>query len=315
MQAWRKIESGGSLILQDVPEPEAGPGEVVVDVVNVGLCHSDVGIVEGPGEAWVSQIPITLGHEVAGTISSLGEGVTDFAVGDKVSILCLDFDNCPGISRDGGYAAQTIGRADSLVRIPDGISFAQAAVGTDAGMTSHHAVKVAAGVTEGTRLGIIGLGGLGALGARIGVLLGADVYAAEPRKEAREAAADLGIIEVFDDVSGFVGLNLDVIIDFAGFGTTTAQAIEAVRRRGRVVQVGLGKLESTISTNTIVTNEITLVGSVGGVRDDVEAVYTLMAEKGLESTVEMITFDQIGVGIERLQAGDVRGRLVAALSE
>jgi D-arabinose 1-dehydrogenase-like Zn-dependent alcohol dehydrogenase len=318
MKAWR-LRADGTFGLEEVPEPVAGPGEFLLDVHAAGVCHSDVGIIDGPGRSWVSHLPITLGHEVAGVVSSVGpDPKTNIAVGDRVALVGTDLTNSPGVSRDGGYAYQAIGIADerSFLPIPARTSFEQAAVATDSGMTSYHAVIAVGGVTSGSRVGIVGLGGLGAVAARIAVLAGAEVHAAEPRDEVREAAVDaLGIAGASRDVLDFAGLDLDVVIDFAGFGTTTAGAVEVVAPGGRVVQVGLGSVESTINTSSLVTKQVTLVGSLGGDKSDVAAVLDLIATGKLTPALTPITFEEIGEGIDRLRAGQVTGRLVAHLRD
>lgn len=181
-------------------------------------------------------------------------------------------------------------------------------------MTSYHAVVTVGGAAKGTRVGIIGLGGLGLTGARIAVLTGAEVYAAEINESVRELGVERGVREVVADAADLRRFELDVIVDFAGFGTTTAAAVEAVRAGGRVVQVGLGRPEATISTATLVSNQVTLTGSLGGLKQDAAAVYDLMATGDLRIMTKPITFDEIGGGIDALRDGAVRGRLIAEMS-
>jgi propanol-preferring alcohol dehydrogenase len=194
-----------------------------------------------------------------------------------------------------------------LTPIPDRVSFEQAAAGTDAGKTSYRAVKVAGEVEQGTRVGIIGLGGLGLLGARIAVILGAEVFAAEPKEQVWSKALELGVTNCFADVSELAPLKLDVIIDFAGVGTTTAGAIEAVRPEGRVVQVGLARREATISIHSLALMAVHLVGSVGGTGEDIAAVYELIASGQLSPEIGVISFEEIPDGLERHKAGTVEG--------
>jgi D-arabinose 1-dehydrogenase-like Zn-dependent alcohol dehydrogenase len=101
------------------------------------------------------KLPIVLGHEIAGVIAAAGGGVTDYTVGDRVGLFQLVDGH--GDTRDGGFAQRTVATVEALVPIPGATSYAQAAVGTDAGMTSYHAVISAGGVRQGTKLGIIGL--------------------------------------------------------------------------------------------------------------------------------------------------------------
>ncbi|WP_433948332.1 alcohol dehydrogenase catalytic domain-containing protein [Brevundimonas diminuta] len=98
MRAMQFVGPGHPLLVPvQVPDPVAKPGWVVIDVEAAGMCHSDVGIVDGPGVGWLSHYPIILGHEVAGTVSALGEGVTGFEVGDRVAV-------CLRQGRDEDYA-------------------------------------------------------------------------------------------------------------------------------------------------------------------------------------------------------------------
>lgn len=108
-----------------------------------------------------------------------------------------------------------------------------------------------------------------------------------------------------------VPLRLDVICDFAGRGSTTAGAIEAVRSEGRVVQVGQAVRDATISIHALTLKAVELVGSLGGTGDDIAAVYALIASGQLTPTIETIGFDDIPAGLDRLARGALEGRLVA----
>jgi propanol-preferring alcohol dehydrogenase len=202
----------------------------------------------------------------------------------------------------------------TLVRVPEAVPVDLAAAGTDAGMTSYHAVIVKGQVKAGDRVGVIGLGGLGQIGARLAVLAGADVYVAEIDRGAWPIAEELGAIDVKPSIADFGDVAFDVVVDFAGFGTTTAQAIEAVRVGGHVVQVGLGRFEATISTRALISRRATLVGSQGGTKDDIRAVYDHFASGAVTPRVTEIGFDGIPDGLERLREGRVVGRLVANLT-
>jgi propanol-preferring alcohol dehydrogenase len=316
MRAWQFTNTHEPLVLADVPVPVAGPGQVVLDVVSAGLCHSDVGVLEDEG--WLPFLPrrpVTMGHEVAGVVGEVGDGVTGWSVGDRVGVCPMTSAGAPGYGYDGGFADKIVVDQVTLVPIPDNVPFALGAAGTDAGMTSHHAVMTKGRVVAGTRLGIIGLGGLGQIGARLGVLAGADVYVAEIDEEVWDVADELGVTGIARSIRDFADRQLDVIVDFAGFGTTTAEAIEAVRFGGRVVQVGMGKLEATISTRDLIIKECELVGCRGGTKDDVAGVYAYFASGQLTPHYTEIDFDDIPDGLDRLARGLVKGRLVARIND
>ena len=316
MKAWQFTNTHEPLVLAEVDEPSAPPGGVVIDVKSAGLCHSDVGVLDDEG--WLSmlaKLPITLGHEVAGVVAEVGTGVADWKVGDRVGICPTTAAGAPGYAFDGGYSSKLAIDQEALVRIPDSVPFTQGAAATDAGMTSYHAVIAAGGVTAGTKLGIIGLGGLGQIGARVGVLAGADVYVAEINEQVWDLGDALGVTRMAASITEFADIGLDVIVDFAGFGTTTAAAIETVRRDGRVVQIGMGRLEATISTKALILGHVTLIGSSGGTKEDVAGVYAYFATGQLTPAITEITFDEIPEGLARLRRGEVKGRLVAKLAD
>jgi propanol-preferring alcohol dehydrogenase len=238
--------------------------------------------------------------------------VRGFKVGDRV-VASGTTKYCPGWSADGGYASHCLLPTFCLLPLPAPVSFVQGAAATDAGQTSHAAVVVTGAVRAGQRVGIVGLGGLGMTGARIAVLKGAQVWAAEPRREAWAPAKAQGVIEVVEGVEQLAAFDLELIVDFAGFGVTTAGAIRAVRPGGVVVQVGLGRTEATIPVGELVAKAVTLRGSGGGQPSDTAAVLGFMARGELSILASTIGFDEIPDGLARLERGGVVGRIVAEM--
>jgi propanol-preferring alcohol dehydrogenase len=310
MQAWLFSGAHRPLELIERSDPQAGPGQVVVDVRAAGLCHSDVGFLDGTLTAQLRKIPLILGHEVAGTISQLGAGVSGFAVGDRV-VLGGPEEFAAGWTVDGGYATKCVAMASGLIRLPQSVSFVQGAAATDAGQTAYGAVMGTGALKAGQKVGIVGLGGLGTTGARIAVVNGAEVYGAEPRRQVWDTALSLGVKKVVDDVKELAQFNLDLIVDFAGFGTTTAGAISAVRPEGTVVLVGLGRTEATFSTAELIAKAVTLKGSRGGRPGAIQAVLAHMQKGELEIAASTVGFQDIPKSLERLKQGGVVGRLVA----
>lgn len=309
MRAWQFEEVGRPLALNEVPEPEPGAGEIVVEVKAAGICHSDVSFLDGTLTGLLPFRPITLGHEIAGVVTATGAGAGRFSVGDRVVIPAAI--EGPGTSSNGGFQPLVPVHERLVVPLPDGIAWDQAAAATDAGLTSYHAVIVQGRVTEETRVGIIGLGGLGSLGAQIALAVGATVHVAEINESVHDFARELGVTAVDTSIAAFADEPLDVILDFAGFGTTTAEAVETIRRNGRVVQVGLAVPEWTINLQRLTLEEVELVGSQAGTAEDCAAVLELISEGKVASRITQIAFDEIGEGVERLEQGQVIGRLVA----
>lgn len=317
MRAWQFVGAGQPLTLNEIPEPEPGPGEVVIDVRAAGLCHSDVMYLESDGKA-MPFLPMTQGHETAGVITRLGEGVTDWQVGDRVGVCPSGIAPPTGVFRHGGFADQHVAIAGDLARVPDGLDISLGALATDAGMTSYHAMIKVGQAEAGMRVGVIGYGGLGQIGTRAAVLKGAEVHVAEVKQDVWELARAAGVADVVADADAWAGQDFDLVVDYAGFDTT-GKALAAVKRGyntkvgGTVVQVGLGLPTFTVTSHEVLGKAI--IGSLGGTVEDIEEVYALLLGKEIEPYYSEIGFEDISDGIDRLAAGQVTGRLVARFGD
>ena len=279
MKAWQLTAANEPLRLIEREDPQPGPGQVVAMWVSL----------DGTLTGMLPKLPMVLGHEVAGVVTELGPEVSGVEVGDRVVILG-PAQHAPGWSADGGFANKVLAMAEGLTMLPDTVDFVQGATATDAGQTAYGAVMSTGKVREGEHVGIVGLG---LTGARIAVVAGARVYAAEPNLEVWPLAAERGVAELVEDVRELASFDLDVIFDFAGFGTTTAGAISTVHPGGRVVVVGLGRNEATISTAELVYKSVTLRGSRGGQPGALESVLDLMAAGELTINTTTIGFEEI----------------------
>ncbi len=317
MKAWHFHETHQPLERVEVPEPTPGPGEVLLDVRAAGLCHSDVGVLDD--ETWLAIIPnrpIVMGHEIAGVVSALGEGVTGVQVGDRVGVCpTAESPGAPGYSRDGGFTEKHVCLPGDLVPMPDGLSFELAALGTDAGMTSYHAIVTIGGLQPGMKVGVIGFGGLGQIGARVGVVRGAEVHVAEVNRDVWDRARASGAVDVVADATAWAGQDFDLVVDYAGFGETTTNAVKAIRRDGTVVLVGMGRPEFRIETMDMILKQARVLGSNGGTPQDVAEVYELLASGAVEPAVTVVGFEQIPEYLDKLRAHEVTGRVVARLAD
>jgi propanol-preferring alcohol dehydrogenase len=321
MKAWQYEGNQKPISLNEIPEPEPGPGEVVIDVKAAGLCHSDLMYMEN-GDRAMPFLPMTQGHENAGIISAIGEGVTGWKIGDVVGVCSSGVRPPLGMFTPGGFADKLVADALDLARVPEGLDLALAALATDAGMTSYHAMAVAGGVKAGWKVGVIGFGGLGQIGARVAVLAGAEVHVAEMKEDVWPSALEVGVVDCVKDADEWAvvaGANplsgtdgFDLIVDYAGFNTTQ-KALNALKRGGKVVQVGLGQPTFTIITPTILGKSIE--GSLGGTVQDIEDVFGYLLRGDITPVYTQIAFDEIGDGLEQLKQGKVAGRLVARFGD
>lgn len=314
MQAWQFTGTNKPLELNEVAEPHAGPGQVVVDVKAAGVCHSDVTALDDAG--WMPlfpHLPRTMGHENAGVITEVGDGMERWKVGDRVGLAPVMSDgDALGYGKwDGGFAPRLLATSDNLVKLPDEVPFDLGAMATDAGLTAYHAIMTVGGATSGMKVGVIGLGGLGYIGARAAVLAGAEVYGAEVNPETQKLADEIGLAGVADSIDAFKDKDLDLIVDYAGFGTTTSAAIETLAEFGTLVQVGMGRLESTINTYPLIIKQLSIRGSKSGTREDLEGIYALMKSGQLNPPMNLITQADIPDAIDKLRAGGVVGRFIA----
>ena len=312
MKGWEFTGTHQPLKIVEKPDPKAKPGYVVLKTLAGGLCHSDVSALDH--ESWMPNfnVPVIMGHEVCGRIVEIGEGVEGYAVGDIVSVcpLYAKDGTTPGYTRDGGYGTMTTAPVEQLVKVPEGLAPAKAAAATDAGATSYHAVCTVGGVKPGMKVGIIGVGGLGQFAVRIAVVKGCEVYVATRKKEAQELALSLGAKEVKASITEFADKGLDVIIDFAGGGKTTGDAINTVAQYGKVVIVGMASDTAEINTMSMILKELKFEGSQGSTTADLKDCLDLLASGELDPVINVCSFEEIGEGIERLRRGEIKGRLV-----
>lgn len=313
MRAFRYAAKGLPLQSVELPDPVPEPGWVVVDVEAVGLCHSDVHLTDGV-IAPFRPPPVTLGHEVAGTVSALGAGVEGYAPGDRVGVAIIAHPEVlesyvPGIGVDGGYAERVAVHASTLVGLPDAVSFPAAAVATDSVASAYHAVHAEAQVRPGETVVVVGLGGLGLNGVRAAALAGATVVGVDVDPATFEAARAAGACECFTGFGGLGDLQPDAVIDFAGTGSTTSAAVDAVRRLGRVVLVGLGAPTTTFSTMSLVSKSVLLRGSYGAGKDEYRQVLDLIAQGRITPALEEVPFADLNEALDRIRRGTARGRL------
>lgn len=127
----------------------------------------------------------------------------------------------------------------------------------------------------------------------------------EPRliPETQKLADEIGLKNVADSIDAFKDKELELIVDYAGFGTTTAQGIETLGKFGAFVQVGMGRLESTISTYTIIINQLTIKGSQSGSKQDLAENYELMRSGELNPPMNHITHEDIPEALNKLREG------------
>lgn len=308
MRAWLFNSVDAPLERTELPDPEPGDHDVVIDVRASGLCHSDVSFMDGTITGLLGQVPIVLGHEIVGVVSAVGSSVRDMEPGRRVAVPATT--GSPGTAMHGGFADKVLAPRDQLVDLPEGISFEQAAPASCAGKTAYQAVRAVGQVESGMTVGVIGFGGLGSIATQIALAVGARVYVADINQSVRDTASEMGAAGFADDIRAFADEGLDVVIDFAGVGVTTASAIEAAREGGRVVQVGLAREFATISVQALTMKQLHVVGAANAGIPETVGILDLIRSGRVQTEIETIGFEDIPRGLKLLENGKARNRLV-----
>lgn len=328
--------------LEDVEQPEPGPGEVLLKVAGSGACHSDVAIYkdfakEAPGSI---PPPFTLGHENAGWVEALGPGVAGITAGDAFLVYgpigcghckmcargqdtyCLNAASMPylgvGLGRDGGMAEHLVVPARNLVALGDADPVAAAPL-SDAGLTPYHAIKnslpnLAGG---GRFVLVIGLGGLGQIAVQIlTALTGATVIATDMKPDAMARAEENGAVtvqggdgqlEAIRDLTG--GRGVDAAFDFVGATPTIKTAQASMAQGGRLTVVGIAG--GTTEWNFFSTPyESTITNTYWGTLEDLFEVVAMYRAGQIRPEIERYTMDNALEAYRRLESGQLSGRAV-----
>jgi len=259
----RALGGPENLVEAEVPDPVAGPGQVVVDVHRAGVNFPDVLLVAGTYQT-KPELPFSPGCEVAGTVRAVGDGVTGLRPGDRVAAFC-------GI---GGYAEQVAVPAERVHRIPDGMDLDHAAAFPVVYGTSFHGLVDRARLRAGETLLVLGAaGGVGLAAVQIGRALGARVVAAASSPEKLRLCAAHGADELIDyrdqdlaarlaEVTG--GAGVDVVYDPVG-GPAAQVAVRALAWGGRYLTVGYASGDiPRVGMNRLLLREGELLGVLWG---------------------------------------------------
>ena len=324
------------LVVEDVPRPTAGAGEIVVHVEASGLCHTDIHAAHGDWPV-KPKPPFTPGHEGVGIVEEIGPGVAEVALGDRVAMpwlgyacgtcdhcvsgwetLCLEQRNM-GYSMDGGFAEYTKALGRYVVRVPEGVHPFDAAPLTCAGVTTYKAVKVA-GTRPSDLVAVFGVGGLGHLALQYARIAGGRVVAVDLFDEKLELAKELGADHVVnaatvDPVAAIQELGgADQAIALAVSPRSFEQAYASLRRGGTLVFVALPpENHIRLPIFETVLNGITIVGSIVGTRVDLREVFELHAAGKTRVIRETRPLSEINDAIADVEAGVVPARVVFAL--
>ena len=333
MLAARFHRGGAPLSLDDVPIPEPGLDEVRVRVRAAGVCGTELHFTDGLYAP--SRVPMTLGHEAAGTVDAVGAEVSGWAEGDRAAVyyylfcgacrwclvgrqnLCLTPRGVLAFAADGAFAEHVMVPAHCLVRLPEHLSFEQAAPLCCAGTTAIHASSEAE-VAPGELVVVLGAAGVGLAAVQEARRRGARVVAVSRDAGRRAAALAAGAVaavtsqQVADTVNQLTaGQGADVVIELAGVRGTLDVAVALLGRRGRLVLVGYSADQLTVSPLSLVVAEQRVIASVGNTYAELAAAVHLGAAGQLVPPVAAtLPLTEVNTALDLLREGTVPGRLV-----
>ena len=316
--------------------------DVSMEILYCGVCHSDLHTVRNDW-GW-SYYPIGPGHEIVGRVLDVGPDVTRYKVGDHVAVgcmvdSCMECDQChhgeeqlcregntgtyagqdriTGENTQGGYSKHLVVREEFCLRVPEGLDLAKAAPLLCAGITTYSPLRTW-NVGSGSRVAVIGLGGLGHMAVKLAVGLGADVtvLSSSMAKEADALALGADRLLASSDAEAMAqsANGFDLIIDTIPVKHDVNPYLPLLDVDGTLVLVGqVGPLHE-LTTVPLLLGRRRIAGSpIGGIRETQEML-DFCAKKNILPDCEMIRMDQINEAFERMEKADVRYRFVIDLA-
>ena len=315
------------------------PDDVEIEILYCGVCHSDLHMARNDW-GW-SFYPVVPGHEIIGRVVGVGAEVTKFKVGEHVGIGCM-VDSCQhcaaceqgleqyceeghtltygsrdridGMMTYGGYSEKIVATERFVVKVPDELNLAGAAPLLCAGITTWSPLRHWQ-VGPGSKVAIIGLGGLGHMGIKLAKALGANVtlFTRSPGKEAdaRRLGADHIVLSTDEIQMKAAKSSFDLIIDTVPYQHDVNPYLPTLSLNGTLVLVGLvGDLAPTLSTVPLILGRKAVAGSVIGGIAETQEMLDFCGQHGITSDIELIRMEEINAAYERMLKSDVKYRFV-----
>ena len=315
----RDYGSPDDLVVEDRDDPVASRGEIVVDIKAAGLNFPDVLVIGGQYQV-KTPLPFIPGHEAAGVIAGIGDGVENFAVGDRVIITP------PG----GAFAEKCAVDTSFAMHLPDGLDYSQAAGFTITYSTSYHALRQRAGLRDGETVLVLGAaGGVGTSAVEIAKAMGARVIAAASTEDKLEFAQSAGADEVVNYSDASLreaireitdGKGVDVVYDPVG-GEIGEQALKTLAYHGRYLVIGFASARiPAFPANLVLLKEAAVIGvwwgpwasrNPGTQAQNIEAMGAMIADGRLQSRITgSYALDEFRDAFRAITTRRVRGKVV-----
>ncbi len=333
---------GASLEPMPFERRELRPEDVAIEILFCGVCHSDLHQVR---DDWKNaKYPMIPGHEIIGRVAAAGSGVSRFKAGDAVGVGCLvdsclecdqcrkgeeqlcrkratqtynDVDRNTGEPTFGGYSQAIVVREEFVLKVSDKVDLARVAPLLCAGITTYSPLK-RWNAGPGTRLGVVGLGGLGHMAVKLGVALGCDVTVITTSEskstDARALGAQHVLVSKDEDAMKAAMSSMDLIIDTVPVAHDLAPYIMLLDVDGSLVIVGAIDMMPPFHSGLLLGGRKRVSGSpIGGIQETQELL-DLCAEHGIHADCETIAMQDIQAAYARMDKSDVKYRFVIDMS-
>lgn len=342
VRAYAAATPKAALTPLDIPRRDPGPKDVVLDIKYCGVCHSDIHQVK---DEWgAGRFPMVPGHEIVGVVRAVGAKVKRFKRGDHAGVGCLvdscrTCENCRrgleqhcagpasftynSLEQDkvtptyGGYSKSVVVDQDFVLKLDKKLPLAEAAPLLCAGITTWSPLK-RFGVKKGTKIGVLGLGGLGHMAVKLAAALGAEVTVLSGSAAKREDAAGLGASRFLltSDAAalGAAAGSLDLIVDTVSGPHDVNAALGLLNTGGTLVMVGASPEPLSVGTFPLILARRAIAGSLIGGIAETQAMLDFCARKKVAATVEVVPVQKVNEAYERVIRGAVRYRAVLDLS-
>jgi uncharacterized zinc-type alcohol dehydrogenase-like protein len=337
-KAYAAFDNKSPLRPFDVPRREPGPDDISIDILYCGICHSDLHQVRNEWQN--ASYPMVPGHEIVGRVVSVGANVTKLKPGQLGAVGCM-VDSCRacdpcergleqycekgniptynGVERDGktptygGYSKRIVVDQSFVLKVAEQASLEAVAPLLCAGITTYSPLRRWK-VGKGSRVGVVGLGGLGHVAVKIAAAMGAEVTLFSSSNRKRDDAKRLGAHEfvVSSDAAEMRKQNgrLDLIIDTVSAWHDVTSLAMTLRLDGTLVLVGVPDKPLEVPAFPLIFKRRAIAGSLIGGIPETQEMLDFCAEHGVTADVEVVPVQQVNEAYERLAKGDVRYRFV-----
>lgn len=336
--AYAAHEQGAALKPYTFERRQLRDNDVAIEILYSGVCHSDLHVVRNDWGG--ARYPVVPGHEIVGRVINTGSGVSKFKTGDTVAVGCM-VDSCQtcdqcsngeeqfcregmtatygGLDRQtreptqGGYSKRIVVRQEFVLSVPESLDLSRAAPLLCAGITTYSPLRTW-NVGPGSRVGVIGLGGLGHMAVKLAIGMGAEVTVIgrsdAKAADARELGVERFLVSADESAMKAAKCSFDLIIDTVPVRHDVSAYMPLLDVDGALVIVGqIGPIDEQL-TVPMIFGRRRLTGSLIGGIAETQEMLEFCAEKNILPECEMIRMDQINEAYDRMERSDVRYRFV-----